>query len=135
MSYLATAFAGALSELGLNQIEFAEKAGINRVQVNRAARGSASTGRDVIGRISRALPAPHSARVLAAWLRDEMPDDLRGLVDLLPSGDALTLSESAPEGTSLDPRRAQLLAWVKRQIINTEFCDLLESLRTAIEAK
>lgn len=135
MSYLATALTRALADLGTNQVEFSAKSGISRVQVNRAARGSATTGRDVIGRIARALPDPHNGRVLAAWLRDEMPEDLRGLVDLLPGGDSLTLSEVSPEyGTRLDDRRAKLLAWVKLQIINTEFCDLLDSLRAAIEA-
>lgn len=136
MSYLATAFTHALNELGISQVEFAAQSDISRVQVNRAARGKQTTGRDVIGRIAKHLPAPHNGRVLAAWLRDEMPEDVRDLVELLPAGDSLTIAESNPDsGPALDVRRAKLLSWVKRQIINAEFCDLLESLRTAIEAK
>ena len=136
MSYLATALTAALDELGRKQHQFAESAGITRVQTNRACRGTVTVGRELIGKIVRALPEPHNARVLAAWLRDEAPDDLRDLIALTPVGAGSIVAE-APRGygTELDARRADLLAWVRRQIIGTEFCDMLEALRAAIDAR
>jgi hypothetical protein len=134
MSHLAIALTSALDQLGINQSAFGESAGLTRVQVNRASRNGVG-GPEVITKLVKALQAPHNARVLKAWLEDSTPAELASLVEVIPVGGSL--AETPPERPrpQLDARRDRILRWVEAQLPGTEFCDMLEAFRTALDAR
>src|SRR5437868_6761683 len=111
MSHFSTALSAALETLHQSQADFCRVTGLGQSPMSRYVRGTAeSVGIAVVEKIVRALPAPQNAEVLAGYLRDEIPADMRGLIELRAAGARAAEDEPDPLPPKLDNELRSLLS-------------------------
>ncbi len=136
MSYLALNLTEAMRAINSTQAELASAAGVNRAQLNRAARGKGTTGAATVQRIAAALPPAQRGAVLAGWLKDQLTPAQLAFVDIQST--AATIAEddagfSLPRELDEDTRR--ILQWIARQALtHSAVRDALKSFRAAADA-
>ena len=135
MSQFGNALTTVLSELKWSQTYFAEISGIQRTQVNRYARGTSSIDLTSLEKLLQVIPAPFNAQVLAAYLRDFIPDGAEGLVTLDLCGE--TVQESPPDlPGGLDPEfRAAIVRLALLARRHTEVRDVVLSIDRLMRTK
>lgn len=134
MSRFSEAFARALADTHVSQIEFSRRSRIIPSQVSKYARGKLGAGRAALETIARELPEAQRAKVIAAWLRDMIPENASGLVSVeLP---AMRLAESAPAfAADLSPELQSAFVYLIDQSRHREIRDLIVDLARALQGK
>lgn len=135
MSQFSNALTSALDSLHWQQKDLAAAASLTRSQANRAVRGTVAVGPDVVTKIIQALPSPYNGAILAAYVRDTVPEGFGHLVEIKSvTAKDHAQAETLPE--DLDPKlRSLIISFAKRAAIRTEFGDLLRTLGTALDAR
>ncbi len=133
LSRFSNALGVALQELRLTQKEFAAACNLTPSQINRFVRGK-NVGLASLETIARALPDAQRADVVAAWLRDALPQNTGGLVSILTAG--RVAEESPEESAALAQLKPELNQAVRYLIAaartHTEISDLLIDLEKAL---
>ncbi len=137
MSQFSLALNAASQSAGLSQTRIAELSGISLSSINKYFRDAAPVGPKVVEKIIRVFPPPHGADLLAAFLRDEIPESLSNLVEILPT--ALRLNEPAPDPIPgpdvLGGEARELIAFFARRMKDKTIYAMLESTRRALVAQ
>lgn len=122
--------------VGLGQSALCALTGISPSSMSKYFRGSAPIGFMVAGKLIAAMPSPHNATLLAAYLRDEIPEGLEGLVCIM--GNATSVAQPAldpiPSQDELSGPARELIGYFARRMSEPAIADLLESTRRALEA-
>lgn len=80
--HFPAALSEALDDLGWTQAKLADFVSLPPQQISKYVTGAAIVGGDVIEKIGSALPSKQRAGVIAAYLRDRIPDCGRDLVKI-----------------------------------------------------
>lgn len=127
MSYLSSGLTKVLADLDWSQKRLADLTGIQPSRINRYARGSAVIGSDALRAIIEALPRDRQGELLAAHLKDAIPDGLSDLVTVLPTGtppEPGTPPDSFP--IEADPHLRKVVQTLARQAVEQkEIRDML----------
>ena len=113
----------------------ADLSGINRPQINRYAKGTGGIELSGVAAILSAIPEEYRAELLAAWLKDQTPQDFAKLVSISTNDDRV--NEEADDfrmPSEADPELRKLMHWViGRCIHNKDFRAMLENMRRLID--
>lgn len=135
MSQFSLALEAASAATGLTQTALCEPTGISLSSMSKYFRDSAPIGAKVAARLISAFPAPHNAHLLAAYLRDQIPDGLDQLVTILPNtGLAEASPDPIPPRPELDGPARELLGYFGRRMKDPVIANLLESTRKVLES-
>jgi hypothetical protein len=116
----------------MTQKQFAQSTNLTHSQINRFVRGH-NAGLGTLETIARNLPQPQRASVVAAWLRDALPESASGLVGI--ATDAPRIAESAEQlRRELNPECEAAIRFLGEQACrHTEISDLLIDLAKALK--
>ncbi len=111
----------------MTQKELSDLTSIKPPQVNRYVRGTSNIQPEILGSLLKAFPEEKRAELLAAYLKDAIPDGFDHLVAIL-TNEALVKEDTAafrlPEET--DPELQRIIASLtKRAIQRKEVRDML----------
>jgi transcriptional regulator with XRE-family HTH domain len=134
VSRFSNSLVNALDELGWSQLEFAGRCKINRSAVNKYVRGKLQVGSGTLDTMARELPERQRAEVVAAWLRDALPQTSSGLISIstaerVAEQPDFSLGELSPQ---LDQAVRYLLEKARK---HTEISDLLIDLEKALRGQ
>lgn len=135
MSQFSLALEAASHAAGIGQSELCARTGVSASSMSKYFRGSAPIGTMVAGKLISAFPAPYNATLLAAYLRDEIPDGLENLVWIMGNaGVAETSRDPIPSQEELSGPARELIAYFARRISDPAIFDLLNSTRKVLES-
>jgi len=136
MSRFSNALGAALRELRLSQKAFAGRCNLTHSQVNRFVRGH-NVGLASLETVARALPDRQRAAVVAAWLRDAIPQSTVGIVSV---SEPIASLEESPEElaalANLNPDLDRALRYlITAARTHTEISDLMIDLARALQGQ
>jgi len=132
MSRFSHALTTALQDLGWTQLELANRTRLAPSQINKYVRGKLEPGAGALETICREFPEGQRANVVAAWLRDAVPQSASGLLAILTPGRTADLqAESVGELSREVDQAVRYLTDMARR--HTEISDLLVDLAKALQ--
>ena len=135
MSCFSTALQKTLASLQWTQKQLADSSGINRPQINRYAKGTGGIELSGVAAILSAIPEEYQAELLAAWLKDQTPQNFDHLVSIFTNDPKVKEeTDDFRLPSEADPELRKLMHWViARCIHNKDFRAMLENMRRLIE--
>lgn len=135
VSYFSLQLRDAAKSTDINQVMLSHATGISASSMSKYFRDAAPIGPEVASKLIRAFPAPHNSLLLAAYLRDETPPDLRPLVTVLANARAAEdPADPIPGMDQLSGEARNLIAYFAQRISDPVIYDMLEATRRALES-
>jgi transcriptional regulator with XRE-family HTH domain len=136
MSRFSNALQLALQYLGWTQTAFAKQCGLPLPQINKYVRGRLAVGPGTLQTIARALPDRQRADVVAAWLRDALPDSAASSVSVLTASIVAESPEETAALANLNPDLDKALRFlIKIARDHSEIEDFMIDLARALRGK
>ena len=137
VSFFSSALKEVLDQTILNQAELAKASGMSASQLSRYVSGHSAPTRPVVEGILRAVPPQYQTSVLIAFLRDSIPQEYFGLVDVLPAGRS---AETAPNQLKLPPgldqeMRRMLEAYAEMGLRHPQIREMLKNFLAIVQDK
>lgn len=132
MSCFSTALTKVLATIGWSQRELADATHIKAPQVNRYTRGTSNIQTDGLRAILKAIPDGHRAELLAAYLKDAIPEEFSHLVTILTNDCRVKESKDDDDDFRLpeeaDPELREIVKLlIRRAVARKEVRDMLKN--------